>query len=136
MKNSMPCNAPLGAKENSPAIYRRERNDKFFFVPSGRLIHGNQASLRDAIDFSPVFQALKCLAIFKCPFRTLNSLNRRIHESFPLKLARMAPTPDLQRFRKPKEKPSLKGWIDSAFSSHRDLPGLCASAVKKKVSPQ
>ena len=41
--------APLGASENSPAIYRRERNDKKFFVPSGRLIHGKGISIIEVL---------------------------------------------------------------------------------------
>ena len=77
--------SPIGAFENSPAIYRRERNDKIFFVPSGRLNQRNQASLQDAIFFAHVFPALKCRAIFHCPYRTLKTLNRSVY----VKLAHM-----------------------------------------------
>ena len=81
--------SPIGAFENSPAIYRRERNEKIFFVPSGRLNQRNQASLQDAMFFAHGFPALKCRAIFHCPYRTLKTLNRSVYDRFRLKLTHM-----------------------------------------------
>ena len=104
--------SPIGAFENSPAIYRREKNDKMFFVPSGRLNQGNQASLQDAMDFSQAFQALKCLAIFKCPFRTLKAFNRSIRDCFELLSARLGVDPAIASASiSPLRGTSPGGWI-------------------------
>ena len=84
MVTALSC--PIGAFENSPAIYRRGRNDKLFLVPSGRLNKGDQASLQDAIGFFARFPGIEMPGYFQMSLQDKECLNRSIYDCFGLNL--------------------------------------------------